>query len=123
MAACASLAAPNDRAGLRECQSHHLLVADCPSIRRRAVPITRVDSQTARREVAEIRHPSLYAPRDFDISPYFMVVKSTLARVFNYTDAHWAGLPRVRAAQVTLAPEIEGAITEVAYARFSRRGH
>jgi hypothetical protein len=26
--------------------------------------ITHVDSQTARREVAEIRHPSLYAPRD-----------------------------------------------------------
>ena len=38
MAACASLAAPNDRARLRGCQSHHLFVADCPSIRRRAVP-------------------------------------------------------------------------------------
>ena len=76
--------------------------------------ITRVDSQTARREVAEIRHPSLYAPRDFDISPYFMVVKPTLARGFNYKDMHWADLPRVHTAQVTLAPEIEGAIAQVA---------
>ena len=31
--------------------------------------ITRIESQTASREIAEARHPSLYAPRDFDISP------------------------------------------------------
>jgi hypothetical protein len=30
------------------------------------------------------------SPRDFDISPYFMVVKPTLARGFNYKDMHWA---------------------------------
>ena len=63
--------------------------------------ITRVESQTARREIAEIRHSSLYAPRDFDISPYFMVVKPTLARGFNYKDMHWADLPQVHTAQVT----------------------
>jgi hypothetical protein len=78
--------------------------------------ITRVESQTALREIAEIRHSSLYAPRDFDISPYFIVVKPTLARGFNYKDMHWADLPQVHTAQVTLAPEIEGAITEVVYA-------
>ena len=76
--------------------------------------ITRVESGTAPREIAEIRHPSLYAPRDFDISPYFMVVKPTLARGFNYKDMHWADFPEVHAAQVTLAPEIEDAIAEVA---------
>jgi len=27
-----------------------------------------------RREILEIRHSSLYAPRDFDISPYFTIV-------------------------------------------------
>ncbi len=70
--------------------------------------------RTARREIAEIRHSSLYAPRDFDISPYFMVVKPTLARGFNYKDMHWADLPEVHTAQVTLAPEIEDAIAEVA---------
>jgi hypothetical protein len=56
--------------------------------------ITRVESQTAPREIAEIRHPSLYAPRDFNISPYFMVMKPTLARGFNYKDMHWADLPQ-----------------------------
>ncbi len=29
-------------------------------------------------EILEIRHSSLYAPRDFDISPYFEVVKPTI---------------------------------------------
>ncbi|KRR04407.1 YiiX/YebB-like N1pC/P60 family cysteine hydrolase [Bradyrhizobium valentinum] len=71
--------------------------------------ITRVESQTAVREIAEIRHSSLYAPRDFDISPYFMVVKPTLARGFNYKDMRWADLLQVHTAEVTLAPEIEGA--------------
>jgi hypothetical protein len=76
--------------------------------------ITQVDNQAARREIAEIRHSSLYAPRDFDISPYFMVVKPTLARGFNYRDMHWADLPEIHAAQVTLAPEIEDAIVGAA---------
>ena len=39
--------------------------------------ITRLESQEAREEILEIRHSSLYAPRDFDISPYFEVVKPT----------------------------------------------
>jgi hypothetical protein len=73
-----------------------------------------VESQTARREIAEIRHSSLCTPRDFDISPYFMVVKPTLARGFNYKDMHWADLHQVRAAHITLALEIEGAIAELA---------
>jgi hypothetical protein len=83
----------------------------------RSCRITRVERQTARREIAEIRHSSLYAPRDFDISPYFMVVKPTLARGFNYKDMHWADLPHpaeVHTAQGTLTPEIEGGMAEVA---------
>ena len=118
MADDAALAPPNDRARLRRCQPHHLFFADCASIRGRSLPdpakITRVESQTALREIAEIRHSSLYAPRDFDISPYFMVVKPTLARGFNYKDMHWVDLPQVHTAQLTLAPGIEGAIAEVA---------
>jgi hypothetical protein len=76
--------------------------------------ITHVNSQTGRREVAEIRHSSLYAPRDFDISPYFTVVKPRLARGFNYKDILWADVGEVHTAQVTLASEMEGAIEEVA---------
>ena len=68
----------------------------------------------APREIAEPRHSSLYAPRDFDISPYFMVVKPTLARGFNYKDMQWADLLQVHTAQVPLAAETEGAIAQVA---------
>jgi Permuted papain-like amidase enzyme, YaeF/YiiX, C92 family len=85
--------------------------------------ITRVESQTARGEIAENRHSSFYSPRDFDISPYFMVVKPTLARGFNYKDMHWADLAQVHNAQVTIAPEVEGAVAEVAYAGISRMKH
>jgi Permuted papain-like amidase enzyme, YaeF/YiiX, C92 family len=76
--------------------------------------ITQVDSPTGRREVAEIRHSSLYAPRDFDISPYFAVVKPSLARGFNYKDMQWADVARGHAAQITLSSGTEDAISEMA---------
>ncbi len=52
--------------------------------------ITRAGSRQARREILHIRHSSLYMPRDFDISPYFQVVKPTIANGFDYTTLHWA---------------------------------
>jgi hypothetical protein len=64
--------------------------------------ITR-DESPSRREVAEIRHPSLYVPGDFDISPYFMVVKPMLASCFNYKDIHWADLTQVHTTTRTRA--------------------
>jgi hypothetical protein len=54
---------------------------------------TRVRSRAARRELLEIRHHSLYMPRDFDISPYFAVVKPTIEHGFSYKSLHWADLP------------------------------
>jgi hypothetical protein len=59
--------------------------------------ITRIECQARSREIAERRHPSLYTPHDFDISPYFMVVKPTLERGFNYKDMHWADLREAHA--------------------------
>ncbi|WP_332680832.1 lipo-like protein [Bosea sp. (in: a-proteobacteria)] len=41
-------------------------------------------------EVLHIRHHSLYMPRDFDISPYFAVVKPTLESGFDYKALNWA---------------------------------
>jgi hypothetical protein len=40
-------------------------------------------------ELLRIRHHSLFAPRDFDISPYFAVVKPTLVHGFDYQKLHW----------------------------------
>ena len=42
------------------------------------------------RELWRIRHHSLYVPRDFDISPFFEVVKPRIARAFDYQDAPWS---------------------------------
>src|SRR6185436_8740907 len=55
--------------------------------------VTRLKSETARRDILEIRHSSLYAPRDFDISPYFQLVKPTVERGFDYRRMAWADLP------------------------------
>ena len=41
------------------------------------------------REAAHIRHHSLFVPRDFDISPYFTVVKPTIEAGFNYHSVKW----------------------------------
>lgn len=52
--------------------------------------ITTAGSRQARREILHIRHSSLYMPRDFDISPYFEVVKPTIVAGFDYTALRWA---------------------------------
>ncbi len=57
--------------------------------------VTRVESEAARREILEIRHSSLYAPRDFDISPYFRLVKPTVERGFDYRAMQWADVAPV----------------------------
>jgi hypothetical protein len=41
-------------------------------------------------EILHIRHHSLYAPRDFDVSPYFEIVKPELPADFNYRRLPWA---------------------------------
>src|SRR5690242_1793178 len=46
--------------------------------------LRRGGSVQARAELLEIRHSSLYTPRDFDISPYFDVVKPTIRSGFVY---------------------------------------
>ncbi len=52
-----------------------------------------VESKEKRREILHIRHHSLYMPRDFDISPYFRVVKPTIELGFDYHQLRWANRP------------------------------
>jgi len=47
------------------------------------------DSDYSRREILHIRHHSLFAPRDFDLSPYFRIVKPTLEYGFDYKRLEW----------------------------------
>jgi hypothetical protein len=49
-------------------------------VRRRSDP----GADDHNRELLTIRHYSLYTPRDFDISPYFEVVKPTIEHGFSY---------------------------------------
>jgi hypothetical protein len=62
--------------------------------------VTRLESETARRDILEIRHSSLYAPRDFDISPYFQLVKPTVERGFDYRSMAWADKPQDQTLQL-----------------------
>jgi hypothetical protein len=52
-----------------------------------------VESKEKRREILHIRHHSLYMPRDFDISPYFRVVKPTIELGFDHRKLRWANRP------------------------------
>ncbi len=73
------------------------LIAQCfQSVRYPILPLVSsrsIDSPECpgcRAEVLEIRHHSLFVPRDFDVSPYFEVIKPTLAAGFDYRLAQWA---------------------------------
>jgi hypothetical protein len=78
--------------------------------------ITLTRSRQALEQILEIRHSSLYCPRDFDISPYFNVVKPTIASGFDYRTLQWADPPnasdngaerdRLRPAQVIDEAEV-----------------
>lgn len=52
------------------------------------VPSGACDTCTA--EILHIRHHSLFTPRDFDLSPYFEVVKPSLQSGFEYRAIIWA---------------------------------
>jgi len=45
---------------------------------------------SAQRHAPETRDPSLYTPRDFDVSPYFAIVKPTIEQGFDYRKLVWA---------------------------------
>jgi hypothetical protein len=69
------------------------------SIRYPVLPIT--DFQNAQRpdcpgcvnEILSVRHHSLFAPRDFDVSPYFEVVKPAIAAGFDFRALLWRDGP------------------------------
>lgn len=42
------------------------------------------------REILHIRHHSLYVPRDFDVSPYFQIIKPTIEAGFDHHFLNWA---------------------------------
>ncbi|MFN3310600.1 MAG: YiiX/YebB-like N1pC/P60 family cysteine hydrolase [Thermomonas sp.] len=53
------------------------------------LPAERADCPACVEEILQVRHHSLFAPRDFDVSPYFAVIKPTLEGGFDYTALRW----------------------------------
>lgn len=53
------------------------------------IPAPRPGCDDCVQEILHIRHYSLFAPRDFDISPYFQVVKPTVEAGFDYKSLVW----------------------------------
>jgi hypothetical protein len=41
-------------------------------------------------EILHVRHHSLFVPRDFDVSPYFSIIKPTLAEDFDHRSLTWS---------------------------------
>ena len=66
-------------------------------------------SRYSRQEILHIRHYSLYTPRDFDLSPYFRIVKPTLEYGFDYRRLRWSedeiAAAAARAAEAAGRPE------------------
>jgi hypothetical protein len=56
--------------------------------------ITRLERNVVQRDIVQARDASLCTPRDFDISPYFQIVKPGLTEDFNYRLMDWIDLPR-----------------------------
>lgn len=73
------------------------LVAQCfQAVRYPVLPIVEMQSAARQdcpecvKEILRIRHHSLFVPRDFDVSPYFYIVKPTLEQGFDYRRLNWA---------------------------------
>lgn len=62
-----------------------------PQITRR--PSANPDCNYCQEEILQIRHHSLFAPRDFDLSPYFQIVKPTVEAGFDYQALTWEDRP------------------------------
>lgn len=53
-------------------------------------------SDYSRREIFHIRHHSLFVPRDFDLSPYFEIVKPSIRNGFDHAMIEWAAPPEAK---------------------------
>ena len=53
------------------------------------------DMQEIYQEILHIRHHSLFVPRDFDLSPYFEIIKPTVAAGFDPHQLTWSDSPHI----------------------------
>lgn len=53
------------------------------------IRLRQFEGEETARELYQMRHHGLFTPRDFDLSPYFEVIKPTLKIGFNYKQLEW----------------------------------
>lgn len=89
-----------------------------PRIEQRQVNVSSAIGEGGQRrsEIFHIRHHSLFAPCDFDLSPYFQIVKPTIERGFDYKSVRWSQADSVAPA-ATDARDIAPAAAEHASLR------
>lgn len=56
---------------------------------KKMVPTADAPAANFAKEILHIRHHSLFTPRDFDISPYFQIIKPTVENGFRYSEIQW----------------------------------
>lgn len=54
----------------------------------------RADCPGCIEEIYRLRHHSLFTPRDFDVSPYFSIIKPLLESTFDFQSLHWEEQPK-----------------------------
>ena len=65
--------------------------------------ITLARRRQAMEQILEIRHSSLYCPREFDILPYFNVVRLTIVKGFDNKSPQWVDPEPIGAESIALA--------------------
>jgi hypothetical protein len=76
-----------------------------PGVRRESAAVPGCDA--CFKEILAVRHHSLFVPRDFDISPYFAIVKPTIEAGFDYAGLSWEA-----ASVEPVVPELVSAATD-----------
>ncbi|MBI1330950.1 MAG: lipo-like protein [Alphaproteobacteria bacterium] len=71
------------------------------------VPAARPGCADCVEEILQIRHYSLFVPRDFDVSPYFKIVKPSLGNVFDHHRLKWSDQTNTRSSSAS--PELNAA--------------
>lgn len=62
-----------------------------PILPRSASGCSETAAASSEQDCLDMRHYSHFTPRDFDLSPYFAVVKPALVMQFNYQQLRWVG--------------------------------
>jgi hypothetical protein len=84
--------------------------------------MTHPASTYSRGEILHIRHYSLYTPRDFDLSPFFRIVKPTIEHGFDYKTLEWSAAEEGEAPpSPASSPEVTGRSSSATHASSQSR--